>query len=317
MFNSISYVIPVFNEELNIANTIKRVKEAFEENSLEKYEIVFIDDGSTDNSVKIIKSCIDDGYPIKCICLTRNFGHQEALSAGLLNAEGDLIAVLDGDLQDPPIVINEFVKAAYNGYDVIYGVRRKRKEIFYKKFSYKLFYKLLSSLSNIDIPLDSGDFCLMTKKALNMLNSLPERNRFVRGLRSYIGLKQIGIKYERDARSAGNPKYTFKKLLRLASDGIFNFSDRPLKLTSTFGVLVALASLFSMLLLILQRVFSVDIFGYSPNDVPGYTSIIVSVFFVSGVQLFAIGIIGEYISRIFHETKKRPSFLIREIISKN
>ena len=315
MFNSISYVIPVFNEELNIANTIIRVKEAFEENVLKKYEIVFIDDGSTDNSVKIIKEFIDDGYPLKCICLTRNFGHQEALSAGLINAEGDLIAVLDGDLQDPPIVINEFIKAANSGYDVIYGVRRKRKEIFYKKFSYKLFYKLLSSLSNIDIPLDSGDFCLMTKKALNMLNSLPERNRFVRGLRSYIGLKQIGIKYERDARSAGNPKYTFKKLLRLASDGIFNFSDRPLKLTSTFGVLVALASLFVMLFLILQRVFSIDIFGYSPNDVPGYTSIIVSVFFVSGVQLFAIGIIGEYISRIFHETKKRPSFLIREIIS--
>ena len=317
VFNSISYVVPVFNEELNIINTITKIKEAFYQNDINDLEIIFIDDGSTDKSVEIIKTFIAKGDPIKCICLTRNFGHQEALTAGLSKAKSDLIAVLDGDLQDPPIVINEFIKSAQKGYDVIYGVRRKRKEIFYKKFAYGIFYKLLAALSKIEIPLDSGDFCLMTRNALNMLNDLPEHNRFVRGLRSYIGLKQIGIKYERDARSAGEPKYTFKKLLRLASDGIFNFSDRPLKLTSTFGVTVSIISALMMFALIIQRVFSINILGYSPNDVPGYTSIIISIFFVSGVQLFALGIIGEYISRIFLETKKRPSYLIREIISKN
>lgn len=315
MFSSISYVVPIYNEELNIINTITKIKEAFNQNDIKGLEIIFIDDGSTDKSVEIIKTFIEKGEPIKCICLTRNFGHQEALSAGLSNAKSDLIAVLDGDLQDPPIVINEFIKSAKKGYDVIYGVRRKRKEIFYKKFAYGIFYKLLAALSKIEIPLDSGDFCLMTRKALNMLIDLPEHNRFIRGLRSYIGLKQIGIKYERDARSAGEPKYTFKKLLRLASDGIFNFSDRPLKLTSTFGVAVSIISALMMFALIVQRILSINILGYSPNDVPGYTSIIISIFFVSGVQLFALGIIGEYISRIFLETKKRPSYLIREIIS--
>ena len=315
MFDSISYVIPVFNEEQNIENTIFKIEEAFNNNNLKYYEILFIDDGSYDNTVSIIKKYISNGYPIKCICLTRNFGHQEALTAGLKNAKKDLIAVLDGDLQDPPSVINKFIKAAEDGYEVVFGVRRKRKEIFYKKIAYSIFYKILSNLSNIDIPLDSGDFCLMTKNALEKINDLPENNRFIRGLRSYIGLKQIGITYERDARAAGEPKYTLNKLLRLASDGIFNFSDRPLKITSGFGIFISLFSMISLILLILQRIFSINIFGYSPTDIPGYTSIIISVFFASGVQLFAIGIIGEYISRIFIESKNRPSYLIREIIT--
>ena len=314
MYDSISYVIPIFNEELNISNIINKIIDAFNESNLKSYEIIFIDDGSTDNSIKIIKDFLQKGLPIRCICLTRNFGHQQALTAGLDNAKKDLIAVLDGDLQDPPIVINKFIKKTEEGYEVVYGIRKKRKESIFKKISYGIFYKILSSLSNIDIPLDSGDFCLMTKNALEKLNNLPEKNRFVRGLRSYIGLKQIGIPYERNARFAGSPKYNFRKLLRLASDGIFNFSDRPLKITSTFGFLVSSISLIFMIILIIQRLFSIEIFGFSPNDVQGYSSIVVSIFFASGVQLFAIGIIGEYISRIFLESKNRPSYLIREIL---
>ena len=314
MYDSISYVIPIYNEELNIKNTINKIVDAFNESSLKSYEIIFIDDGSVDNSIKIIKSFLRNGLPIRCICLTRNFGHQQALTAGLDNAKKDLIAVLDGDLQDPPLVINEFIKAAEKGYEVVYGIRKKRKESILKKISYGIFYKILSILSNIEIPLDSGDFCLMTKSALEKLNNLPEKNRFVRGLRSYIGLKQIGIPYERNARFAGSPKYNFRKLLRLASDGIFNFSDRPLKITSTFGFLVSLISLVFMIVLIIQRIFSIEIFGFSPNDVQGYSSIIVSIFFASGVQLSATGIIGEYISRIFLESKNRPPYLIREIL---
>ena len=314
MYNSISYVVPIFNEELNINTTINKIIESFNKNNLKKYEIIFVDDGSNDNSINIIRNFILDGLPIKCICLTRNFGHQQALTAGLVHAKNDLIAILDGDLQDPPKVINEFIKAVKEGYEVVYGIRKKRKESIIKRISYNAFYKILSILSNIEIPLDSGDFCLMTKNALEKINSLPEKNRFIRGLRSYIGLKQIGIAYERDARYAGFPKYNFRKLLRLASDGVFNFSDRPLKITSAFGFFVSFVSVISMIMLLIQRLYSIEIFGYSPNDVPGYSSIIISIFFVSGVQLFAIGIIGEYISRIFLESKKRPSYLIREIL---
>ncbi len=314
MYKSISYIIPILNEEENLENTIKRVKSSFEKNKLIKYEIIFIDDGSTDNTIKIIKKFISEDYPIKCISLTRNFGHQAALTAGLKYAKNDLIAILDGDLQDPPEVINKFLEYISLGYDVVYGVRKKRKEIIYKVLAYKIFYLILSKLSNIKIPLDSGDFCLITKRALTAINNIPEKNRFVRGIRSYIGFKQIGISYERDARSSGLPKYTLSKLIKLASDGIFNFSDRPLKLASTLGLSISLLSFFAIIALIYQRVFSIEILGYTPNDVPGYTSIIISNFFIAGIQLFSLGIIGEYISRIFLETKNRPSYLIREVI---
>ena len=314
MNKSISYVIPIFNEEENLNKTISRIKSSFEQNCLISYEIIFVDDGSTDNTLNIIKSYIDKAYPITCISLTRNFGHQAALTAGLNYAKNDLVAVLDGDLQDPPEVINSFLSYINNGYDVVYGVRKKRKEIFYKVFAYKTFYQILSKLSNIEIPLDSGDFCLLTKKSLNAINSIPEKNRFIRGIRSYIGLKQIGVSYERDARYSGEPKYTFNKLLKLASDGIFNFSDKPLKITSAIGILISFSSLIVSVALIIQNLFSIEILGYSPNDIPGYTSIIISNIFISGIQLFALGIIGEYVSRIFLETKNRPAYLIREII---
>jgi len=317
MINSISYLIPIFNEEENIKNVISRIKKAFSENRLENFEIIFVDDGSRDKSVEIIKNFINDGLPIKCICLSRNFGHQAALSAGMKYVSNDLIAILDGDLQDPPEVINNFLPFFEKGYSVVYGVRKKRKEIFYKRFCYSLFYKLLSYLSDIEIPLDSGDFCCMTNEVVKTLNSLPEQNRFIRGLRSYIGFNQIGVNYERDSRQAGEPKYTFRKLFKLASDGIYNFSDRPLKIATSIGFLISVSSIIVIILLIIQRIFSIKVFGYSPSDVPGYTSLIISNFFVAGIQLSALGIIGEYISRIFLESKKRPSYLVREILQKN
>ena len=316
MIDSISYVIPVFNEELNIKNIVIKIAKAFSKNSLKNYEIIFVDDGSNDNSVLLIEEFISNGYPISCICLTRNFGHQAALSAGMLYAKNDLVAVLDGDLQDPPEVINNFLPYFDEGFEVVYGVRKKRKENIFKRISYSTFYKLLSYLSDINIPLDSGDFCCMTSKVVNKINSLPEQNRFIRGLRSYVGFKQIGVNYEREARNAGEPKYTFSKLLKLASDGIYNFSDRPLKIATSIGFLISFSSVLIIVLLLIQRIFSIKIFGYSPTDVPGYTSLIISNFLLAGIQLSAIGIIGEYISRIFLESKKRPSYLIRDIKGK-
>ncbi len=316
MNQSISYVIPIFNEEVNLEKIIFRIKTAFEKNKLCSYEIIFVDDGSTDNTLSTIKKFIKEGHPIKCISLTRNFGHQAALSAGLKYPKNDFIAILDGDLQDPPEIINIFLNYIDEGYDVVYGVRKKRKEVFYKILAYKAFYQILSKLSNIKIPLDSGDFCLLTQKALFAINKVPEKNRFIRGIRSYIGLNQIGVPYERDERYSGESKYSFNKLLKLACDGIFSFSDKPLKITSSIGIFISLLSLFLIMGLLIQRIFSIEILGYSPKDIPGYTSIIITNIFISGIQLFALGIIGEYISRIFVETKKRPTYLVREVIDK-
>ena len=312
----ISYLIPILDEEENIQKIIKEILLSFESNNIDDYEIVFVDDGSTDNSTLIIDNFIKKGFHIKCISLSRNFGHQIALSAGLKYVEGDYVAILDGDLQDPPSVINEFIKASYkNNAEIVYGIRRKRKENLFKKICYKLFYQLLFFFSNIKIPLDSGDFCLLTRKAVNAINDIPEKNRFIRGLRSYIGFSQIGVEYERDARKFGEVKYTFKKLLVLASDGIFNFSYKPIKISSYLGIFISFFSTIIILLLIIQRLFSIKVFGYSPTDIPGYMSIILSIFFLSGIQLFALGIIGEYISRIFIESKSRPSYFVRSIKS--
>lgn len=310
----LTYVVPVLNEELNIEAVGAAIEQAFINSTLNTYEIIFVDDGSTDNTLSIIRKISERNAAIKCISLSRNYGHQAALTAGLALSKGQYIAVLDGDLQDPPEVINMFLEYSKDGFDVVYGVRRKRKETWPKRMSYFLYYRLLAALSNLDIPLDSGDFCVMSRQAVNVLNQLPEKNRFVRGLRTFIGFPQIGVEYERSSRAAGEPKYSFKKLIKLASDGIFNFSDRPLKIASSFGGFIALASVVAGLLFLLQRIFNVSILGYSPGQVPGYTSIIVILTLLSGIQLYTIGILGEYISRIFIEAKARPGYIVKELI---
>jgi len=312
---SISYVVPVFNEELNIKDTTSRILRAFEGNGVAELEIIYIDDGSKDESYSIIQSlCINDAR-IKCIRLARNYGHQAALTAGLKAASHDVIAILDGDLQDPPEVINEFIERYEAGYDVVYGVRRKRKESIWKRVSYFSFYRLLRAMSSIDIPLDSGDFCLISSEALSLLNGLPEVNRYIRGLRTYVGLNQIGVPYERSARCRGESKYSFRALLRLASDGIFNFSDRPIKLATMLGFSTSFISILGAILFSIWRATELEVMGHTAAEIPGYASIIFSIFFLSGVQLFTIGIIGEYIARIFIESKKRPSYLIRNTVN--
>ena len=312
----ISYIIPVLNEEENISYTIREIRNAFLSSGLEFMEIIFVDDGSTDKTREIIELHCRESSQVKLICLSRNFGHQAAVTAGLEFAAGKYVAILDGDLQDPPLVVNSFLDKAREGYDVVYGIRQKRKESFGKRFSYFAFYRLLRTLgTSVDIPLDSGDFCLLSRRATKLINQLPEKNRFVRGLRAYIGLRQVGVVYERAARANGDAKYTFRKLFRLASDGIYNFSDRPLKTASLVGFIVSAFSLFAGILLFSQRLTGYEIFGRTPQEVPGFASVIVAIFFLSGVQLFTLGIIGEYLARIFIEAKGRPAYLVSELVN--
>ena len=312
MMPQISYIIPILNEQDNIVKTIHRIMTSVP--SKYEFEIIFIDDGSTDSTLDILKSQKNRNKCIKCISLSRNFGHQAALTAGLEYAKGQYIAILDGDLQDPPELIPEFIKYLEKGYDLVYGIRTKRKENILKKLSYFSFYRLLRFLSDIQIPLDSGDFCAMNRNFLNSINVLPEKSRFIRGLRAYVGFRQYGYAYERDIRSSGYPKFSFKKLLQLALDGIFNFSGKPLNIATYLGLTVSLVSILIGILILLQFIYDIKILGYSPSDIPGYTSLIVLFLFISGIQLLTIGILGNYISRVFVETKKRPVYFIREII---
>lgn len=305
----ISLVIPIHNEQKILPILYERIKVA-SENWNDQYEVIFVDDGSGDSSLEIIQNLHKQDNNIKGISFSRNFGHQTAVSAGLKYTTGDVVIVMDGDLQDPPEQIIDFLEKWQQGYEVVYAIRKKRKETWYKKIAYYSFYRLLNWMSSIKIPLDTGDFCLMDRVIVDHLNSLPERNRFVRGLRAWIGYKQIGVPYERSARLAGEAKYTFKKLLKLAFDGLINFSYRPLQIFTSLGMIVSISSL------ILGGYYLI-VWFLNPTireELPGYTSIIVAVLFLGGVQLISVGILGEYIGRIFDEVKGRPLFIVSQKI---
>src|SRR6185437_6938968 len=235
----------------------------------------------------------------------RNYGHQIALSAGLSIARGsEAVMIIDGDLQDPPELLLTFYNYLKEGYDVVYGIRKKRKENLFKRFSYYLFYRIQKKIININIPLDSGDFSLVSRRAVNILNKMPEESRFIRGMRTWIGFRQIGVEYERDKRVVGNSKYSLKMLMRLAYNGIFNFSDFPIKLITTLGFFTISVSLIFVLVVLIKKFFF--------NGVPeGYTSLLLAITLFSGVQLISLGIIGEYIYRIFFQVKGRPLFNIK------
>lgn len=307
----ISIVIPVFNEQETLQTLYDRVAIASQLWN-DEWEMVLIDDGSTDKSLDILERLYYQDSRVKVISFSRNFGHQTAVSAGLRYTKGDAVVVMDGDLQDPPEQIIHFLDKWRKGYEVVYAIRKKRKEIWFKRLAYYCFYRLLAWMSSIEIPLDSGDFCLMDRVIVDCLNSMPEKNRFVRGLRAWIGYRQIGIPYERSTRLAGEVKYTFRKLVRLAFDGLINFSYRPLQLVGSFGILVALFSFVGTFYVLLARFFDIEVNGYSVRDLPGYTSLILSILFIGGVQLISIGILGEYIGRIFDEVKQRPLYIVRK-----
>jgi polyisoprenyl-phosphate glycosyltransferase len=299
----LSIAIPVFNEEENLPKLAARLTTAIAALPFDDYEIIFVDDGSSDATPSLLASFHESDSHIRVIRFSRNFGHQAALQAGMDESRGDALVFMDADLQDPPEVIADFVAQWRAGYEIVYAVRKKRKENVFKRASYKVFYRSLQAVANIDVPLDAGDFCLMDRRVVNALKALPERNRFLRGLRSWIGFAQIGVEYERQARLAGTPKYTLGKLLGLALSGYIGFSALPLRVASALGTLSALAGLGLMVWAVLQKI--------TGHPTPwGWASTVSMILFMGGMQLGVLGIVGEYLSRTYDEVRRRPLYIV-------
>lgn len=301
---SYSIVIPVYNEEETVPELVRRVRAVI--GTLDApADVILVDDGSRDGTMELLRNAHREDARFKVVSFSRNFGHQTAISAGIDHARGDAVILMDGDLQDPPEVIPDFVAKWKEGYDVVYAVRTKRKENVLKRAAYAVFYRMLRKLSYLDIPLDSGDFCLMDRKVAETLRRLPERNRFVRGLRTWAGFRQTGLAYERDRRFAGRPKYTLRKLFGLAYDGLFSFSTAPLRwaVYSGFGA-AALAFVGGLWVMYEKLVHGIAI--------AGWTSTIVIITFFGGAILLTLGLVGEYVARIFDEVKQRPTYVVRE-----
>lgn len=303
----LSVVVPVYNESAVIGAFYERATRAFATIPDIDYEIVFVNDGSRDDSQDQLTALAARDPRVRVIKFSRNFGHQIAISAGVDHARGDCVAVIDADLQDPPEVLRDMVARWREGYDVVYGVRRRRKgESRMKLVTAALYYRLLSRMVKIQIPVDVGDFRLISRRAADELRRLREKDRFVRGLVSWIGFKQVGVEYDRDPRYAGETKYPYRKMLQFALDGVTSFSTLPLKLATWLGYL---ASLFAFVYL--AYVFAQRAFGYT---VQGWATTMVGMLFLGGVQLICLGIIGEYLGRIFNEIKPRPMYVIEERI---
>ena len=299
----VSVVVPAFNEEENLEPLWARLAPILDE--VGGGEVVIVDDGSADSTWQVITRLAAADERVKGLRLSRNFGHQAALSAGMAHARGRTVCFLDADLQDPPELITTLLERWREGHEVVYAIRRHRKEGALKRLAYRSFYRLYRRLANIDVPLDSGDFALLDRTVVDRILALPEHNRFLRGLRSWVGYRQVGVEYERHARHAGDPKYTARQLFRLAFDGILAFSSGPLRLASYLGIVVAMAGGVYIGVAIVARL----LWGGVPE---GWTSIIAVVLSVGGMQLFVVGVLGEYVARIYDESKARPNFLVAE-----
>lgn len=303
----ISIVAPLYNESESFPQLIQRLSALMDSSPL-TIEVVLIDDGSRDDTALRIRQLALTDERYHGVFLSRNHGHQLALTAGIASARGsEAVFVIDGDLQDPPELLPDFYKLFQEGNDVVYAVRKKRKENFIKKTGYHLFYRLLRSISYVEIPLDSGDFALISRRVVDVMNKMPEESRYLRGMRSWIGFNQTGFEYERDARVAGESKYSFKQLFGLAYNGIFNFSEFPIKFMSRMGVLAILISLVYFIIVVVKKLFFVQV-------IEGFTALLFVIILFSGVQLLALGIIGEYVLRIFFQSKNRPLYIVKEEI---
>ena len=311
----ISVVVPALNEEDGVQELYSRIAAAAREWPDTNLELILVDDGSSDRTLEICRGIARSDERFKVVSLTRNFGHQAAVSAGLQHASGDVVVVMDADLQDPPESVGPLIAKLKDGFDVVYAIRTKRKENLAKRSMYYLYYRLLRKLATLDIPLDSGDFCVMRGNVCRAICELPERNRFVRGLRTWVGYRQTGVVYERDARFAGEPKYSLAKLMKLALDGIVNFSSRPLHAAILCGAAAGILSCLGGLFVLLQYLVNWTVLGFNPRQARGWTSLIFVILFSSAIQLFCVGILSEYVGRLFEETKRRPIFLVQELIN--
>ncbi|CAK8584427.1 glycosyltransferase family 2 protein [Priestia megaterium] len=300
-----SIVVPVYNEEEVIHETYRRLTEVMR-STKEAYELLFVNDGSRDRTAEIIKEYSEQDPAVVLLDFARNFGHQIAITAGMDYARGEAVVVIDADLQDPPELILEMIEKWKQGFDVVYAKRTKRKgETYFKKQTAAMFYRFLRAMTDIDIPLDTGDFRLLDRQVCNQMNSIQEKNRFVRGLVSWVGFKQIAVEYERDERLAGESKYPLKKMLKLSMDGITSFSYKPLKLASYAGVTLSGIGFIYLLVVLYLKLFT-------DSTITGWSSLIVIQLFFSGIILIILGMIGEYIGRIYDETKNRPLYIVRE-----
>jgi dolichol-phosphate mannosyltransferase len=297
----------MYNEEAVIPETYRRLNKVMEGFG-ESYEIIFINDGSRDKTQLMLSELCKSDSHIKLIDFARNFGHQVAITAGMDYAAGECMVIIDGDLQDPPELIPEMVKMWRSGFDVVYGKRKSRQgETFFKKFTAKAFYRILRSMTDVNIPVDTGDFRLIDRKVCEALKQLPERSRYVRGLMSWVGFKQTPIEFERSERFAGETKYPLKKMLKLASDGIMSFSYKPLKMATWVGSVISALSFLYLLAVLIQKIF------FPSSAQSGWASLIAVNLFFNGIILLILGIIGEYIGRIYDEAKGRPLYIVREL----
>ncbi len=302
-----SFIIPIYNEEETIAEMYRRMRTVMDRMDGE-VELILINDGSRDRSLPLMRELHDKDSRVCYLSLARNFGHQIAVTAGLNFSRGQIVVILDADLQDPPELIPDMVEKWRQGYQVVYAQRtQRRKESWFKRFTAYSFYRLLKQLADVDIPTDTGDFCLLDRKVVDVLNAMPERNRYIRGLRSWIGFSQTAIRFERDPRFAGEVKYTFRKSFGLAINGLVSFSKVPLRISTYIGLLAAIASILMGLLVLYWRIFV-------PNSpLTGFAMILMATFFLGAVQLVCIGILGEYIGRIYEEVKGRPLYTLGEV----
>lgn len=305
-YMKLSIVIPIFNEQDNIEVLHTRVSQTVEAMGIGDVEILFVNDGSSDDSMRIIRILSQKDPRVKFISLSRNFGHQVAVSAGIDHAKGEAIVLIDGDLQDPPELIPELYAKLKSGYEVVYAKRRSRRgEGYMKKLMAKLFYRLLSKMTSIKIPIDTGDFRIIDRKIADILKQMPEQEKFLRGQISWIGFNQTSIEYDRDERNAGKSGYTYTKMIRLAINGITSFSNFPLKFATVTGFTVSAIAFLMILYALYSRFISMQY-------VPGWASLMLAVLFLGGIQLIGIGIIGEYISRISANVRNRPLYVIGE-----
>ncbi len=310
--NKVSLVIPMYYEEKVANECYKRVKQCLDKLENYEHEIIFINDGSKDKTLEILEEIASNDKKVKVISFSRNFGHQAAVTAGLKEVTGQAVVIIDADLQDPPELIPDMLKKWEEGNEVIYGKRKTRKgESAFKLLTAKMFYNTLNALSDVEIPKDTGDFRLVDRKVVDTINSLPEHNKFLRGLFSWVGYKQYAYEYERQERFAGKTKYPLKKMIKLASDGIISFSSKPIKIVGALGI-------FSIFISIAILIYALVSYAFKLNNLSaGWTSIMVAITFFAGVQLLSLWVISEYIGRIYEESKGRPQYVIDKKINSN